>query len=68
MAAAVVIRATVDVPRVMAADALRALAADIQLPAATAADLHTVAADRMVAEAATAAIAKQNSGASLNAI
>jgi len=53
----------------MAADALRALAAVIQLRAATAAaDLHTAAADRMVAEAATAAIAKQNSGASLNAI
>jgi hypothetical protein len=52
----------------MAADELLALAAVIQRRAATAVDLHTVAADRMVAEAATAAIAKRNSGASLNAM
>jgi hypothetical protein len=69
MAAAAVIPAMGGAPRVMAADGHRVLVADTQLRAATGAgDLHTAAADRMVAAEATAAIAKRNSGASLNAI
>lgn len=73
---AAVIRAMGDAPRVtavgvrqvMAADALRALAAVIQRRAATGADLHMAVVAGHTAAEATAAIAKRNSGASLKAI